>query len=595
MTLLKSHVAVWATIATHLVTNPKSITYVKNRGDTLDFFTKELPMLGKALQAGLSTGILDLSGIPFKTRSKTDARPRFLFEFFKEIFDKDGYLLAFPRKVRETRQLTMMFYKFEMPISPEQERLAKLKFIVTDCKVKTSNWPDTLEEVCQNFQSLLPDDPMDIRPHHSSGATFDKLRNDQKRTHRSWFPLLMGTFGLCMFFPAQASMVTLTSTGLKIDQPRTQMARIAFVPKDSRGPRTIAIESHEPMMVQKGLQQLLYDHIEDSSPARGRINFTDQSINRRLAQKGSITGNIATIDLKDASDMVSYSLIMACSPPVWREALTACRSNEVMIDGFTRPIKKFASMGSALCFPIEAMIFWSICRTITDDVYVYGDDIITPANKAVECIKALEAYGLIVNQDKSFITGRFRESCGGDYLDGKDIGYIKCKSYAHASFVPFLNNISEMYGEQIADKLAGEYETRMSLQLFREPIQHRVRAQPFVYYTTLCAASHVFFERRYNKNIQTYEYRTLQEVHDSVQSKDRTYTDDMMYFDWLCQAMPDNCPVDYHADREYIKEFNPDFTIRYTTNVFETDPIGSVQQVANPVTKFVWGVRNPVS
>ena len=594
MTLLKSHVSVWETIATNLVTHQKSILYVKNRGDTLEFFTRDLPMLGKALQAGLASGILDISGIPFKTRSKTDTRPRFLFEFFSQIFDKDGYLLAYPKKVRETRQLTMMFYKFEMPITPEQERKAKLKFIVTDCRVKTDNWPDSLDEVRQNFSSLLPDDPMDFRPHHSNGATFDKLRNDQKRTHRSWFPLLMGTFGLCMFFPAHANNNMLDAAGLKIDQPRTQRSRIAFVPKDSRGPRTIAIESHEPMMVQKGLQQMLCDHIEESSPAKGKINFTNQSINRRLAQKGSYDGSLATIDLKDASDMVSYKLVMACSPLVWQEALTSCRSNEVVIDGFSRTIKKFASMGSALCFPIEAMIFWSICRTITDVVYVYGDDIIVPSNKAADCIKALESYGLVVNKDKSFLSGRFRESCGGDYLDGNDIGFIKCKSYALASYIPFLNNISVLYGEKIADELAAEYESRMKVQLFREPIEHRARMQPYVYYTRLCSASHVFFKRRYNKNIQAYEYRTLNEVRASVTPKDREYTDDMMYFDWLCQAMPDNCPLDYHADREYEDEFNSDI-VRFSTNIFEADPIGSAQRIANSVTKFVWGVKNPVS
>jgi hypothetical protein len=108
-------------------------------------------------------------------------------------------------------------------------------------------------------------------------------------------------------------------------------------------------------------------------------------------------------------------------------------------------------MGSALTFPVEAMVFLTIIfiaiekhligkgelrqqfsardvLSFVDRVRVYGDDIIVPTDFAVPVAEELEAFGLKVNFDKSFWTGKFRESCGGDYYDGVDVTPIRCKS-----------------------------------------------------------------------------------------------------------------------------------------------------------------------
>jgi hypothetical protein len=93
-------------------------------------------------------------------------------------------------------------------------------------------------------------------------------------------------------------------------------------------------------------------------------------------------------------------------------------------------------MGSALCFPIEAMVFTTIvflgiqrkmARRLSPrdlvrfrgKVRVYGDDIIVPTDCATSVVGELEAFGLKVNSAKSFWTGRFRESCGADYYQGE--------------------------------------------------------------------------------------------------------------------------------------------------------------------------------
>lgn len=99
------------------------------------------------------------------------------------------------------------------------------------------------------------------------------------------------------------------------------------------------------------------------------------------------------------------------------------------------PLAKFASMGSALCFPVEAMVFTTIIflalerkantrftrkdvLSFAGQVRVYGDDIIVPVDCVDPVVDLLEAFGLKVNKSKSFWNGKFRESCGGDYYDG---------------------------------------------------------------------------------------------------------------------------------------------------------------------------------
>jgi hypothetical protein len=99
-------------------------------------------------------------------------------------------------------------------------------------------------------------------------------------------------------------------------------------------------------------------------------------------------------------------------------------------------LKKFASMGSALCFPVESMYFYTICVAallkeqnlpvthdncfkVSRDVYVYGDDIVVPTTYASVVLDYLQKYNCKVNTHKTFYTGRFRESCGVDAYLGE--------------------------------------------------------------------------------------------------------------------------------------------------------------------------------
>lgn len=98
----------------------------------------------------------------------------------------------------------------------------------------------------------------------------------------------------------------------------------------------------------------------------------------------------------------------------------------------------FATMGNPITFPLETLLFYAFltaCGKIArerlardpyirpdsiDDFYVscFGDDGIINVKSMPEVIKYASLIGWKLNLDKSFTTGAFRESCGGDYYMG---------------------------------------------------------------------------------------------------------------------------------------------------------------------------------
>lgn len=523
----KRHATLWCALATTFGVNPKTLSRASR--ENASFFHVTLPTLGKDIDRGLS-GTFVLTA-PLKKQRNT-ALPSFLYEFLILCFHKNGDLrIDAYEKLRELRQLCMMFYKFEVPFSDDEIRRGTEKFIETDLRVKNSAFPYGIAEIRKRFISLLPSSPWDIRGHHASGATADRYNNAQKREVRRFIPSLMKTYDPRYFFNSEAHAIAWTSHYATVTAEPS--ARLAFVPKDSRGPRVICMEPHERMFIQKGLQTLLYDYIEQCSPARGYINFSNQDINRSLAYKGSIDGSYATIDLKDASDLVSWELIRLLLPPDWYRALRATRSECVELpDGRVITINKYASMGSALCFPIEAMLFWVIARSVAPEVYVYGDDIIVHQLYAEQVIKALESYGLIVNKDKTLLTGRFRESCGSEFFNGRDISYSKVKSYDFLPYIAFCNELTKKFGLASSRAALQFFELEFSTQVFRQPVEYSDLPSPGVYYTTESLASNdVFFKRRYNVHLQRYEYRRL--VPKEITKPHKYKTDYDPLFDWL--------------------------------------------------------------
>jgi hypothetical protein len=287
----------------------------------------------------------------------------------------------------------------------------------------------------------------ELIPKHGPGATAEKLRANEKYTSMTWtsrldevFPFMENLFPNLGWYN-EAQSVDILEPGAE------RPVRVVHVPKTAKAPRIIAIEHTYMQYAQQGLLEALTEEIQRSDTLRSLLGNLDQEPNRRLAREGSIHGNLATLDLSEASDRVSNQLVRGLLAP-WRnlhDAVDACRarSADVPGQGVVR-LAKFASMGSALCFPMEAMVFTSIVflsieqelgRPLTrrdvesyrGRVRIYGDDIIVPVDMVNRVISNLKALGLKVNTNKSFWTGKFRESCGGDYYDGVDITPIRVR------------------------------------------------------------------------------------------------------------------------------------------------------------------------
>lgn len=217
------------------------------------------------------------------------------------------------------------------------------------------------------------------------------------------------------------------------DVTPTHGNRISFVPKNAKTDRIIAIEPHLNVFVQKGLGDCLRKALRLSG-----LNLNSQERNQRLAREGSLTGALSTIDMKSASDTISYRVVRTLLPFNWFEALNTARSQKYTCDFYDRPrnYEKFSSMGNAATFELESLIFWALnlaCHRLSGEEFsqrnlaVFGDDIIAYTSISGRLIQVLNYCGFDVNPSKTFTSGPFRESCGEEFFMGSRVSpfYIR--------------------------------------------------------------------------------------------------------------------------------------------------------------------------
>jgi hypothetical protein len=345
----------------------------------------------------------------------------------------------------------MFAYKLEVPYSKSEELTVVNSFISTDEELSLLEFDQESRKIlalaARITEGVFGDfDPKDILPRHGPGA----VATGEKLEEKWEFSRLYQGIHQCYPYYSYFTVGWSRELSDRLDWYRSLQrhengtAKVVLVPKDSRGPRLISCEPLEYQWIQQGLGRKLATFLEwDSTYTKNHVNFERQDINRSLALDSSRYRDFATLDLKDASDRVSLALvreIFSRSPRLLRH-LEACRTTSTTLpDGRVIALNKFAPMGSALCFPVEAYIFWVLLvaadvwatreplRRVGERYYVYGDDIVIPVDAAPRCIRVLESVGLKVNRDKSCITGSFRESCGIEAFNGHDITPIRLKS-----------------------------------------------------------------------------------------------------------------------------------------------------------------------
>lgn len=236
------------------------------------------------------------------------------------------------------------------------------------------------------------------------------------------------------------------------------------VPKNWKKRRLIAIEDVTLMYFSKGVQRGLYKAFENHRFLRNIINLRDANGNAELARMAShhMWRSHATVDLSSASDSVGFKFVMELfqHSPRLCAILALARPRELDVPGYG-VVKNniFATMGNACCFPILTLVvtlvlleacFLSKVRCAS--LKVYGDDAVCPEQAVHKFIELLRNYGFDVNAEKTFFGANvpFRESCGGEYLDGYDITPLRIsrrfetlrlgRGFAHASELITLAN-----------------------------------------------------------------------------------------------------------------------------------------------------------
>jgi hypothetical protein len=375
-------------------------------------------------------------------------------------------------------------------------------------RARTKSLGHILDEASRLIKLVLAgSDPREIKPKHGSGASACGTPVRNRYATPRYIKKIDGIWPMSEYYFASP-----TAFCDKLDQYlRTKevdpCAKVLLVPKDARGPRLISCEPKETMWIQQGLMDRLYQTIEGHPLTRGLVNFTDQTLNQVAAYAGSKTsshrrprarysnvrsytpeaeeqemlkslpvgsdvdtgpplqgkfrsaaGKLATLDLKDASDRLRLDVVKRLFPENWAEALEACRSGQTELpDGRLVTLNKHAPMGSAVCFPVMALVIWSLLTAIAPKqerklILVYGDDIIVPCHMAKAAIAVLESVGLMVNTSKSFTQGPFRESCGKEYFLGQDVTPVRLRQYllddveSLMSCISFSNNYTLQNG-----------------------------------------------------------------------------------------------------------------------------------------------------
>jgi hypothetical protein len=487
---MKSLISLWSITAEELAVRcctsaTRDINTVASRTEHegLSFLAITLADLGKATKKWLDRGFVDpLEAPAFKTAGGGSRLPAFLQGFYGRVFDPfSGTLLEWPdvEAIYALNQLLLMFGKIALPeedlikgqpqspdnrkvVSAARERRAMSEFLQceqdvrdADARLDESFFDDFRQMSAVLFGDLFAKVDRDIYwgriiPKHGPGATADRLSANAKWNQQTWTSRLQGIFPGEELLSSSVANFRQREVRFDILEPGTEVpVRVIAVPKTLKTPRIIAIEPTCMQYVQQGLYRAILEGIGEDSLLTNLIGLDDQTPNQRMAYQGSQSGDLATLDLSEASDRVSNLLVrtMLEDYSFLQGAVDSSRSRRAYVPGHgVIRLAKFASMGSALCFPMEAMVFTTIiflgikrelraplsAGTIINrfwqQVRVYGDDIICPREHVHSVVGELESFGFKVNTGKSFWTGRFRESCGKEYYDGTDVSIVRVRS-----------------------------------------------------------------------------------------------------------------------------------------------------------------------
>lgn len=207
---------------------------------------------------------------------------------------------------------------------------------------------------------------------------------------------------------------------------------VHLVPKKTDSYRAIAMEDVRRSVYAQAIREYLTSTVSkhvDGFWSTGVVDVEDQSVSQTLVHDWIRN---ATIDMSGASDRIYYRLYASLFPPIIQRCIDYARCPYWVLDGKCKRTEMFATSGSPLTFIVESLIHAAIDiaairyqRVFSDshesDIVcrVFGDDQIVPCESFATVCDVLESLHLVVNRNKSFSTGLFREACGCDTYAGE--------------------------------------------------------------------------------------------------------------------------------------------------------------------------------
>lgn len=506
---------------------------VKHEG--LSFLTITLPTFGQEFERALDRGLVDSTS--FSGWKKKRGLPVFLWGFLSLVFEQNGLLKEEPdvAAIEGIRQIAYAFKKILLPCTPERETRAIESYLEIEHDLRSFAVSDsdfsTFGAVADLLWGNVFGSEVDYQllvPKHGPGVTAEGIRGNLKYLCGIWHARLQPYFPLDSTLQPNAC-VDIGKHVIEFLEEQEGPVQVLLVPKTLKSPRVIAKEPCCMQYTQQALSAFLVEKLESHWLTSGHLNFKDQTVNQRLALAGAKTGELATLDLSSASDrvpLIGVERMLKINPDLL-DGLRATRSTYAQLPGGDiLPLKKFASMGSATCFPIEAMYFYTVIlaamwkssgkpltlrllHQLSRNVYIYGDDIIIPVDAVDVVLLTLAEFNCKVGITKSFWTGKFRESCGVEAYDGEDVTptYIRrlCpENKRNASEIISWNATSNLFYKR------GYWHTASYMKMCVEAVTGRLplvlENSPGLGWVNYQQGYSV---HRWNKRLQRFEIRTL--------------------------------------------------------------------------------------
>lgn len=470
------------------------------RNEGVRFLTETLPKFGKLVLASIEAGRFLRKELKFTNFAWKGALLKVFPGLLSQIFDmKSGSLLPNPSPdaLKRLRQVCEYFYKLALPLEEDKVEKALEAFITTDRELSVAYDTRWVDQLRKDFETHYPrlsrasiDEVLRSNGPRPGSGTFSDKEIYEKKVGLPWYARSKNDYALSHEYAGLGGLTKpIKSAPMQKQEVGVDYSEVMFVPKDSRGPRTIVREPYSNLRIQMGFHDWLKEGLEQAS--LGRVNFQDQQVNRDLARESSITKRWATLDLSSASDRVSARIcshVFMNSPAI--RYMVARRTKKTRLpNGKFLTLNKLSGMGSGLTFPIMSLLITlTISRAITNTgipyaqakklVYVYGDDIVVPTKYMKVAVESLERIQLKVGSDKSYAKGPFRESCGGDFLNGVDVVPVRlrlqsCKLEVDGNWLKVEGVLSTVAIERHArecvkaglDNLAGYYYSVLQYQL----------------------------------------------------------------------------------------------------------------------------------